>query len=85
MDDGVVAAGHPHPEPAQVQLVAVVDDLDLGAGLAQAAGAALVGHHPDARVAVQQPPQPPGVEVVDMLVGDADRGQPLQGLEPLGE
>ena len=85
VDDGVVAPGHGQPQPAQLQLVAVVDDLDVGPGLAKGLGAALVADHPHPRVAVQQPPHPPGVEVVAVLVGDAHRGQPVQLLEPLGE
>jgi len=85
VDGGVVAPEHRNAKAAEVQLVPVVDDLDVGAGLAEGAGAALVAGHPDPGVAVQHQPQPLGVEMVDVLVGEADRGQPVQGLEPVGE
>jgi hypothetical protein len=85
MDGGMLAAGHPHAQPAELQLVAVVDDLDVGARLAKSVGAALVADHPHPGVPVEQPPQPPSVQVVDVLVGDAHPGQPLQLLEPGGE
>jgi hypothetical protein len=85
VDDRVVAPADAHRDPADVQLLPVVDDLDRRAGRGELLGAALVAEHPGPGVAVQQRAKPLEVEVVGVLVGDQHGGQALQLLEPTGE
>src|SRR5262245_60197694 len=82
MDYRVIAPNDPHAHSADPQFVPIVHDLDLYPSLAERFGAALVADDPNPWAALQQPPQPPSVEMISMLVGVQDRGQPLQPLEP---
>jgi hypothetical protein len=82
VDDRVPAADGPNGQLTDLQLVANMYRL---AGLAELYGGLRIGVERGIRVALEQRRQPGDIDVVGVLVGDQDGGQPGDSLETVRE